>query len=435
MKIEIVIMSMITYLLLFNRSLTFQLTISHNIIIAVVLAFFIIVIEPLSGSLFVVPMLFILLIFIYCLKKEDGLWNIFLLITSFMLIVIVDNLTHFIFRIAGIDQIVYWPVVYMIIDYPVFFYMCKFLSKKAIEWKKKDYFQLSPKMILVVGTDLLLCMLIFAVHIAIADMSGSAAWLLLSSDVLYISYFILTFIMIHMLIKEYKTNAEMMVKQNAYDNLQEYMKQIEELYRNIRVFRHDYANIMASMSVYMNENDMEGLRVYYEKFLLPVSNQLNKEKDALAQLYNLEIIELKGLISVKINYALEMNIKITLEIVEKIAEINMNTIDLVRITGILLDNAMEACRECTEPVIMFSLIKTNQNVAMIIKNTYRKKAIDYSRIGEPGVSSKGEHRGIGLYNVRTIIRGYENVILDTEYGDKYFTQMLEIYGENQGLTE
>ena len=277
-------------------------------------------------------------------------------------------------------------------------------------------------------------MLIFAIHITITDEANPPPQLLLYSVGLYIAYFVLTFFMILMIIKEYEVNARITLKQNSYDNLQEYMSQIEDLYQNIRVFRHDYANIMVSMAAYLNDNDMKGLKAYYEKHIFPINNMLNKEKDVISRLNMLDMIELKGLVSVKINYALEMNIKVSLEITEKIEKINMNILDLVRITGILLDNAIEACQECTEPCISFGMIKTEQGVTLIIRNTYIKKEIDYSRLGEPGVTSKGEWRGIGLYNVKSIIGNYDNVIMDTEYADQYFTQMMEIYEEDQENT-
>ncbi len=77
MDIKIVIMSMITYLLMFNRSLTFRLTVFNNVVIAVVLAACMIIMEPLAGNLFVIPMFAVLMVYIYFQKREDGLWNIF----------------------------------------------------------------------------------------------------------------------------------------------------------------------------------------------------------------------------------------------------------------------------------------------------------------------------------------------------------------------
>ena len=71
---------------------------------------------------------------------------------------------------------------------------------------------------------------------------------------------------------------------------------------------------------------------------------------------------------------------------------------------------------------------------MIVRNTYLKKEIDYNKLGISGITSKGERRGTGLYNVKSMIEKYDNVIMDTEYGDAYFTQLIEIYEENQANT-
>lgn len=432
MNILIAAFSMLIYLIILNRSLTFRLTILNNIIITVILGFFILRTELRKSALFVLPMFAILLLYIYWLKKEDVLWNIFLVVLSYMSVVIVDNISHFIWKIAGIEPIKNYLTytICLIIELPIFYMLCGFFSKKAKEIKNQEFLGLSPKIIAVVGADLLLCILIFTIHITITNEADSPPILLLCSVGLYIAYFVLTFIMIVLIIKEYEVNARITMKQDSYDNLQEYMSQIEELYQNIRVFRHDYANIMASMFIYLKNNDIEGLKAYYEKHIFPLNHLLNKENDVISKLNNLNILELKGLVSVKINYALELNISVNLEITERIETIPMDTLDLVRITGILLDNAIEACQECTPSCIDLSMIKTNQGVTFIVRNTYVKKELDYSKLGTPGISSKGTRRGIGLYNVRSILNKYDHITMDTEYEDQYFTQLIEIYEDS-----
>ena len=98
---------------------------------------------------------------------------------------------------------------------------------------------------------------------------------------------------------------------------------------------------------------------------------------------------------------------------------------------IAASHAIEACQECIKPCIGFGMIKTEHGTTIIVQNTYAKKEIDYSKLGTPGITSKGEQRGFGLYNVKSIIGNYDNVIMDTEYEDQYFTQLMEIYEEDQ----
>ena len=427
MEIQIVVMSILSYLILFNCSLTFRLNLKNNIVITTMLVFNLVLIREYIGSLFVIPMFTVIILYVCYLKRQDWLWNVFLIIFSYTLLVVVDNLTHFVWSIIGMDLSIHWPI-YMLIDYPVFYVVCRLTSKKVVEIKRKYFLPLSPKILIILGADLILCMLIFVMNIMVTEQAGSPPRVLFTSIILYIAYVVLTFLIVATIVHEYETNANIMMKQNSYDNLQEYMKQIEELYQNMRVFRHDYANVMLSVVGYIEENDMDGLKKYYDMEIFPISNLFNKEKDVVAKLHNLDIIELKSLISVKINYALELKVEVNLEIIEKIDKVNMKSIDLVRIIGIFLDNAIEACQECEKPSIDLSIIKMDKDITFIVKNTYIKKNIDYCKLGTLGISSKGERRGTGLYNVKTIINAYNNVIMDTEYENGYFTQLLEIYG-------
>lgn len=427
MEIQIIVMSILSYLILFNCSLTFRLNLKNNIVITIMLVFNLVLIREYIGSLFVIPMFTVIILYVCYLKRQDWLWNVFLIIFSYTLLVVVDNLTHFVWSIIGMDLSIHWPI-YMLIDYPVFYVVCRLTSKKVVEIKRKYFLPLSPKILIILGADLILCMLIFVMNIMVTEQAGSPPRVLFTSIILYIAYVVLTFLIVATIVHEYETNANIMMKQNSYDNLQEYMKQIEELYQNMRVFRHDYANVMLSVVGYIEENDMDGLKKYYDMEIFPISNLFNKEKDVVAKLHNLDIIELKSLISVKINYALELKVEVNLEIIEKIDKVNMKSIDLVRIIGIFLDNAIEACQECEKPSIDLSIIKMDKDITFIVKNTYIKKNIDYCKLGTLGISSKGERRGTGLYNVKTIINAYNNVIMDTEYENGYFTQLLEIYG-------
>lgn len=427
MEIQIIVMSILSYLILFNCSLTFRLNLKNNIVITTMLVFNIVLIREYIGSLFVIPMFTVIILYVCYLKRQDWLWNVFLIIFSYTLLVVIDNLTHFVWSIIGMDLSIHWPI-YMLIDYPVFYVVCRLTSKKVVEIKRKYFLPLSPKILIILGADLILCMLIFVMNIMVTEQAGSPPQVLFTSIILYIAYVVLTFLIVATIVHEYETNANIMMKQNSYDNLQEYMKQIEELYQNMRVFRHDYANVMLSVVGYIEENDMDGLKKYYDMEIFPISNLFNKEKDVVAKLHNLDIIELKSLISVKINYALELKVEVNLEIIEKIDKVNMKSIDLVRIIGIFLDNAIEACQECEKPSIDLSIIKMDKDITFIVKNTYIKKNIDYCKLGTLGISSKGERRGTGLYNVKTIINAYNNVIMDTEYENGYFTQLLEIYG-------
>ena len=419
------IVSFCGYFLLISNCITFRMKARYYFLLAGMIGAFIFVGIPLIGEISVVLMYLCVMVLLAILKREDTVWNILSLVFVYAISAILDNVVGAIFSMFGINlQQHMW--LYALIVWPEFVLISRFISGKIRQIRQRASVVFPLRITVVLAANVILCMLIFIVQVLFERMVGSSSTLLWGNVLLFAAYFALTFFMVYVFVKEYSKNAEMKVKQQSYENLRIYMAQIEELYQQLRGFKHDYANIMASMASYIETEDLEGLKTYYEREILPVSVKISRGNDAVVKLHNLNILELKSLLSLKLNYALELNIEVALEITEQIDRVEMKTLDLVRVMGILLDNAIEACQECERPGLQIAVIRMEENVTFIIRNTYVQHDLDYSRLGTAGVSSKGEQRGIGLYNIRRILKEYENVFLDTECGDGFFTQTLQV---------
>jgi len=129
-------------------------------------------------------------------------------------------------------------------------------------------------------------------------------------------------------------------------------------------------------------------------------------------------------------YRSKLNIDVSIEVTDEVISLPMNTLDLCRIAGIFLDNAIEATLETAYPSIRFALINLDAEYIFIISNTFLDKGIPYATLAKPNVSTKGHNRGIGLYNAHEIISKYNHVFLDTEIQDKYFVQRLQVSKKN-----
>ena len=216
------------------------------------------------------------------------------------------------------------------------------------------------------------------------------------------------------------------IRQDSYNRLQEYTNQIENMYSSLRSFKHDYSNIMLSMSGYIEANDMDGLKEYFDKEILPLSKKITKNTAHINQLMNIKTIELKSIISSKLLYAIELNINVNIEVTDEIVSLPIDTLDLCRVIGIFLDNAIEATLETDQPSIRFALINLETEYIFVISNTFLEKGIPYAALAKPNVSTKGANRGIGLYNAHEIISRYNHAFLDTEIQDKIFVQRLQL---------
>ena len=209
-----------------------------------------------------------------------------------------------------------------------------------------------------------------------------------------------------------------------------YNKTLNILYDNIRGFKHDFQNIIQSLGGYISANNMEGLKNYY-KDLLPDSLEINR-----LDVLNPDTINNPAVYSIlteKYHEADSFGITMNVEAFLNMQNINMKTYELTRILGILLDNAIDAAKNCDKKQINVSIRKDNKvnRQLFIIENTYTNKDVDLDRIFEKGYTSKNNEdknsHGLGLWEIRKILKRNNNLNLFTTKTDEFFKQQFEIY--------
>lgn len=222
------------------------------------------------------------------------------------------------------------------------------------------------------------------------------------------------------------TSSELEV---TYTNLEEaklYNKTLEILQDNTRAFRHDFTNILLGMTGYMDNNDIEGLKKYHSQLLDDIK-QVNNLTTLSPTLVNNPAIY--NILASKYHKADSLGIKINLEVFLDLNDLHMKIYEFTRILGILMDNAIEATSECEDKIINVSIRKNNRKHMQLlqIENTYKDKEIDTEKIYEKGYSTKKGNTGLGLWEVRQILRKNNNLNLYTSKDETYFSQQLEIY--------
>ena len=143
----------------------------------------------------------------------------------------------------------------------------------------------------------------------------------------------------------------------------------------------------------------------------------------------LTILGVYNLLTRKYHKADEQNIKINLTFLLDLNKLHMKIYEFTRILGILLDNAIEASSECEEKVIniTFREEENKNRQVVIIENTYLNKDVDLEKIFNKGVSGKENHTGLGLWEIKQLLKKNNNLNLHTTKTDKFFKQQLEIY--------
>ena len=125
-------------------------------------------------------------------------------------------------------------------------------------------------------------------------------------------------------------------------------------------------------------------------------------------------------------YAHESGIDVIIDIPDRVDGFLMDTVDLARILGIFLDNAIEAALEVQSPQIGLHIIQNRVGVSIIISNRFRDEGVALHRLKQKGFSTKNGHQGIGLLNAMQIINSYDNVLLETTIQGGCFIQHMEL---------
>lgn len=208
-----------------------------------------------------------------------------------------------------------------------------------------------------------------------------------------------------------------------------YNQTLKSAVDTIRGFKHDYNNIINTLNGYIILNDMEGLKNYFNEGVLKDTYKLKSLEHLSFDLINDSGIY--NLIASKYFECNTKNITMTLDITSDIKSLNIPNFELSRILGILLDNAIEASLEL-EPKdrkIVFRLYRNyNLNLSkIVIENTFNNnKDINTENVFLKDFSTKKNPSGFGLYEVKKIIKSFDNISIETDIKNNKFKQTLII---------
>jgi len=216
--------------------------------------------------------------------------------------------------------------------------------------------------------------------------------------------------------------------------LENYSKHVESLYQEVRSFRHDYANVLMSLKVGIDQGDLDNIKKIYEEITADSAKLVKNNKFDLTRLANISDSAVKSLMSAKFLEAENRSIEISLEVAEPMKNPAIPLISYIRILSILFDNAVEGALESDEPKIAVANFYQDWHFVFIIENSTREKSVDLSNIFQRGYSTKGENRGLGLATLVDFQDDYENLSVETSSLDYKFTQVVRVYeGEGQNV--
>lgn len=269
-------------------------------------------------------------------------------------------------------------------------------------------------------------LVIYYISIFLGKYLGNNTEIITLNLVFFIIYFFISILAFFMYASSTRNKYEAQQKELEYLANQRYMESMENQFKEISKFRHDYKNILMSMENFIVEKDIEGLNDYYHSVVKTSSKVIEQNNYKLEKLGNIQVRELKSILATKLITAQEKGIDTKVEVTEIIDQVNMNSVALVRVLGIFLDNAIEELEYLGNGLLSVALYQDEKAVHVILQNSCREDIPKLHQLKASGFSTKGEKRGNGLGNVQEIVAEVENLYLSTVIVEGVFTQKLVI---------
>lgn len=164
---------------------------------------------------------------------------------------------------------------------------------------------------------------------------------------------------------------------------------IMEMINTVRGQRHDFMNHLQVIDGLNRLGNSSELDDYLAELLNETSNYNEMLK------INNPIIA--ALINAKISQANMREIILYTHIESTLSCLSTAAVDVTRIIGNLIDNAMDAAEEANEKWIRIDITEKESQIFCAITNPFKGNPEILNNIFKPGVTSKSEHDGLGLY--------------------------------------
>lgn len=192
-------------------------------------------------------------------------------------------------------------------------------------------------------------------------------------------------------------------------------QEVENMYRQIRGWRHDYRNHIQMMKVLAANGDMEGLRAYLDELDedLNTVDTVVKTGNAMAD----------AILNSKISFAKAKDIPVRVDAHIPV-KLRMSELDLCVIIGNLFDNAIEASIALPPKERMIRVYMDMKGTQLYISFTNFTAQKKRKKIGGLFQTTKGDGHGFGLVRIDNIIERLDGYLSRNSEDGAFTTEIL-----------
>lgn len=235
----------------------------------------------------------------------------------------------------------------------------------------------------------------------------------------------LAFILLLFRVAFYKDSASFI--QDERDGLASYYQGLTESLSSMGAMRHDIKNIFFTMGNFVDRSDDQAMKAFFWEKIYPYSLDTIKQSELLSTLFRIPNEPLRAFLHLKCSQMQAQKISVRLEVhlEPEQYQVGMDVIDMTRILGILLDNAMEESQRLPEKSVEIKMTAGESGCSYLIRNPVNEQA--KANGIHPGITTKGRGRGQGLLIVQQLLAQYDYVTLSSILQEGQYTQSLTVF--------
>ena len=191
--------------------------------------------------------------------------------------------------------------------------------------------------------------------------------------------------------------------------------EVDNMYRQMRGWRHDYRNHIQTMKAYAAAGDMDAIRQYLDLLDedLTTVDTVIKTGNAMTD----------AILNSKISLAKSKGIKVVADAHIPV-KIKSSEIDLCCIIGNLFDNAIEASVKLPEGQRLIRVYMDMKNTQLYISFTNFTAGKKMEKVGNLFRTTKGGDHGLGLIRIDAIVERLDGYISRNSEDGAFTTEIL-----------
>lgn len=197
--------------------------------------------------------------------------------------------------------------------------------------------------------------------------------------------------------------------------IETHYQEVENMYRQIRGWRHDYRNHIQMMKVLAENGDLDGIKAYLDELDTDLNtvDTVVKTGNAMAD----------AILNSKISLARSRNIATQVDAHIPV-KLSMSELDLCVIIGNLFDNAIEASLALPEDQRMIRVYLDIKGTQLYLSFTNRTAGKKLPKVGKLFKTTKGADHGFGLVRIDNIIERLDGYLSRNSEDGAFTTELL-----------